>query len=167
MVESGVGRIERRQRWRVDPEARLLAEAQHGDVREPGPTLARVRVETLEPPLQILGEGGGAAVLVAEHEHADASRLAVALGGEARLLGGAGGVAQGRREGGELGARPAAEERERNVQVLRRDDPPRAGELPLLPCGECVGGVRGKANAEEEPKALIAPDASGRRGTSS
>jgi hypothetical protein len=167
MVESGVGRYERRQRRRAESEARLLAEAQHGDVREPGPALARVRAEALEPPLQVLGEGGGAAVLVAEHEHADAPRLAVALCGEARPRGRAGGVAQGCREGGELGARPAAEERERDVQVLGRDDPPRAGERPLLPCGEGVGRVRGKANAEEEPKALIAPDASGRRGTTS
>jgi hypothetical protein len=53
------------------------------------------------------------------------------------------------------------------VQVLGRDDPPRAGERLLLPRGERVGGVRGKADAEEEPKALIAPDVTGRRRTSS
>jgi hypothetical protein len=167
MVESGIGRIERRQRGRVEPEAWLLAEPQHGDVREPGPTLARVRPEALEPPLQVLGEGGGTPVLVAEHEHADAPRLAVALGGEARPLGRVGGFAQGRCECRELAARPAAEEGERDVQVLGWDDPPRAGERPLLPRGERVAGVRGKANAEEEPKALIAPDVTGRRRTSS
>jgi hypothetical protein len=51
--------------------------------------------------------------------------------------------------------------------VLGRDDPPRASERLLLPRGERVGGVRGKADAEEEPKTLIALDATWRRRTSS
>ena len=45
---------------------RPLAEAQHGDVRQPRPRLAPVDAELLEAPVQPLGERRGAAALVVE-----------------------------------------------------------------------------------------------------
>jgi hypothetical protein len=95
-----------------------LAKPKDGHVRKPRPTLALVDAELLQPAEEPLGEPAGPIPLVAQHDHADASRLAVADGLEHRRLALRRCRAQGGGEARELRRVGAAEEGEGDVQVL-------------------------------------------------
>src|SRR5438105_2693968 len=166
MVESGVGRTERSEVGERRGEPRALPEPDDGEVREPRPPVALVHAQPLEPLVEVARERGGAAVLVVEHEHADAPRLAVPHDGEASGLGGRGGFAQRTRDRRSLLARPATEERQRDVEV-RADDAADADPSPLrkrasAPRDEPVQDVVRKTKGAEEPERRIAPHATGR-----
>src|SRR5262249_45258093 len=104
-------------------EPRPLAEAQHGDVREPWAPLAPVDAEALEPLADAGRDRGRCPVDVVQDDHAHAPRLAVPATAEpdrsSRRRRGGGELAHDR---GHLRQGPGAEERKRDVQVLRRDD---------------------------------------------
>src|SRR2546421_739475 len=82
---------------------------------EPGPTLAAVDAELLQPLVEIAREQSRAVLFVLEHEHADAARLAVASGREPDLGRARGSVAQRADDRPELSGRAVAEKGERDV----------------------------------------------------
>jgi hypothetical protein len=90
--------------------------------------------------MQVAREGSGAFTLVVKREHPDAAGLAVATQREERLFGRLRGCAQSSEDLTELLRRPVAEERERGVQVLSRNDTRsrHVPELALLPADEPV-----------------------------
>src|SRR2546421_654741 len=97
---------------------------------------------SLEPLVQSPRDRRSAAVLVVEHEHADAPRLAIPAEEEARRLGHPRRLAQASGDRSALFRRTAAEERERDVQVVRRDDAdvPSRSEGLGLPLDQSVDG---------------------------
>src|SRR4029079_5117501 len=99
--------------------------------------------------------------LVLEDEHADASRLAIATRNETDLPRPGGCFAQRQDDRVDLAGRPMPEKRERDVQVLSRDDP-NACELRTLPPLDLVEDAVGQAQREEEREPFIATHASGR-----
>jgi len=109
-------------------------------VRQPLPTLALVDAERLEPCVQVVRQGAGAFTLVVEREHPDAPGLAIATQREERPFGRFRGAAQGSENPVELVRRPVAEERERCVQALSRNDARfrHVFELAALPLQEPV-----------------------------
>lgn len=122
---------------------------------QPRTLLAPVHAELLEPLLNLTRERGGAAGVVAEHEHADAPRLAVALDLELEAGGASGALSQHAADRVELPRGPRAEEGKRDVEVLRRHDPStphlfNRAELRRRPGGESIEDVTGKPQAEEE-----------------
>jgi hypothetical protein len=72
--------------------------------------------------MQVARKGCGALTLVVEREHPDAPGLSVPAQREKRLLGRLRGGAQGSEDPSDLVRGPVAEERERGVQVLSRND---------------------------------------------
>lgn len=101
---------------------------------KPVPALAAVDAEPLQPLLEVGSERTCPARLVVEDEHPDAPRLAVAHRREARpLLHPGGSLTERRDDRGQLAGRPVAEEGERDVQVLARDDSELAGQVRVLP----------------------------------
>src|SRR5215211_446139 len=159
MVDSGVGRTERAEIGHRRPEARALAKAQNREMRKPRTLFAPIDADRFEPLLQLLRDPVRAAVLVGEDEHADAARLAVANGFEYGSWRTPRGCPHGIGDGRQLGAGPGAEERERDVEVLARDDAPT--ELLALPLNDSVQDGGGQGKAAEESKAIIALDATG------
>ena len=128
-------------------------------MRQPGPPLALVDAERLQTRLQVVGERRARARLVVEDEHADAPGLAVARTARART--GSAPAAAPRSAstiGVELAAGPAAEERERDVQVLAAattaDAAPSALALPARRAAS--SDVVGQPEREEEAEPLIA-----------
>jgi hypothetical protein len=119
-------------------------------VRQPGPPLAAVDAEALQPFLNVLGEHPRPTTLIVEDEHPDASRLAIATRGEADRSGRCRSVAQDADDRLDLATGPMAEERERDVQVLSPNDA-NACELRALPPLDLVEDVIGQAQREEEP----------------
>ena len=119
---------------------------------KPFPCLAPVDAERLEPRLEVAGERRRAASLVLEDEHPDAPRLAVPHGHEPRRLGDAAGRGAERLDDpGQFACRPVAEERERDVEMLARDDTDVGGEVLPLPGGERVERRVGQPQRAEEP----------------
>ena len=114
-----------------------------GEVREPGPVLAAVEPELLEGAVEPPGEGRRAAALVGEGEHPHAPRLPVVAEVQVRRFRGTGGRLPERRcDCLQIPGRLRAEERQRDVQVLGRDDSARP-ELAQLPRDEAVDDVSG------------------------
>jgi hypothetical protein len=97
---------------------------------------------------------------VVEHEHADASGLAIAAHLELRTLGPTGRFAQGAGHGLEVAPRPGAEEGQRDVEVSRWDGTP--AKLAELPGGEGLDHPVGQPQGAEEAKPCIGIDGSGR-----
>ena len=159
MVESGVGRTERRELRQSRLESGRRTEAQHGDVWQPRPPFALVRAELDEPLLQVVCESGRALVLVFEDEHPHAPGLAVPGDGESRASRAHGALLQGGYQSGEFRARARAEKGEGDVQVLARDDAS-AGKRPARPVLERGRNLVRKSKSEEEPETLIALDGS-------
>src|SRR5262249_60228005 len=84
-VNSSIGRTERPEFWeRRDrhPRTRSVSKADDGEVRQPVTALPLVDAEPLEALVEIDGQARPSAPPVPRHEHADASRLAIALDGE-------------------------------------------------------------------------------------
>jgi hypothetical protein len=156
MIESGLGRTDHAEVGRLGPKARRTPEAQDRDVRKPGAPLPFVHAQALEPRGEPIGEAAGAAVLVVQDDHADAAGLAVASRGEDRPLRLARGGAELADDSRNVARRAAAEEGEREVEVLGGDDSgvTDAGERLPLPGGEALDGVVGERESEEETKAL-------------
>src|SRR5215207_3172228 len=126
---------------------------------EPRTTLAPVDADRLEPLVELPRDPGCAVVPVLENEHADAPRLAVPEGSERRSGRALGARSQGVDDRRQIGARSRAQERERDVEILSRDNPP--GEVLSLPPDDPLDGAGGEGEAAEESKAIIAFDASG------
>ena len=119
-------------------------------MREPRPSLALVDPEALQPVEQILREPGRRTGQILQDEHPDTPGFAVLLRQKADRLGGCGGFAQRVGDPGKLAGRPVAQEGEREVQVLTRDDPA-VTQVALLPPGQRVERSRGKPQRAEEP----------------
>jgi hypothetical protein len=133
-------------------------------VREPRPPLASVHAELLEPLSEVAGQSRRAPLLVVEDDHADAPGLPVASGAEQGPAGPAGAAAELLEDPGNVAPGPRAEEDERDVEVLGRDDPDVAGrpELAPLPRDEPLPGLGGERKSDEETKPRIAFQARGR-----
>ena len=106
-------------------------------MREPWTCLALVHAERFEPRVHIGRKRGRTSVLVGEDEHSDAARLAVAPEGKGRNSRGSCCIAQAPSDPVQLSCGARAQERERDVDALARDDTDvsDAGEdlaLPLL-----------------------------------
>src|SRR5207248_8882101 len=114
-----------------------------GEVREPATLLRLVHAEQPEPLMQVAREVAGRIALVVEDEHPDASGLAVAHRLEADRSGGRGGGSQLPGDRFDLLARTVAQERDRDMQVLARDDAA-LGQIVALPAGEDIGDVAGE-----------------------
>jgi hypothetical protein len=149
MVDRRIGRTERRERRQRRVEFRRLPEAQNGDVREPTPLLALVDAELLQSPEEASSEAPGFLRGVVEHEHPDASRLAVPARGEHDLGGLARRFPQGSRDRRQLAGRTPAKEREREMEMLARDDPAVAEVLVLPRLDRIEDLVREPEGAEE------------------
>jgi hypothetical protein len=141
MVDSGLGRRDLAEVGRLGMQPRPVAEAEHGEVRKPRPRLTAVDAQPLEAAVEVIGERGRVASGVVEDEHPDAPRLAVAADREPRPARSADGLLERARDGLDVSARAAAEERECEVEVVPRDDP--SAELPFLPREEALDGVVG------------------------
>jgi len=168
MVDSSPGRTEPAELWKPGPQARRAAEAYGRDVWQPRPLLGVVDAELLETRVQVSGETRRPARLVGEAEHADAAGLAVAIGLEDdwtldRSCGGA----QRLGDGLQLSGRTAAQEGEREMQMLTRDEPSAGGELGLLPAAEEIEDLARQRERAEEPEAFTASDGTSVAHTSS
>jgi hypothetical protein len=128
-------------------------------VRKPRAFLALVDAEGLETVEKTAGEVPALACRVVEHEHRDATGLAITAWREDDLAGVPGGCPECGRDRGELGSGSVPEEGERDVEMLARHDPAVA-ELPGLPGLDPVEDVVGQTKTAEEAKALIALDVS-------
>src|SRR5215210_411470 len=159
MVDSGVGRTEGAESRHRRPEAGALAKAQNRDMWKPRALFAPIDADRLEPLVQLPRDPGCAVVLVLEDEHPDASRLAVPEGSERRSRRALGARLQCVDDRGQISVRSRAEERERDVEIPSRDDPP--GEVLSLPPEDPVERAGGQGEAAEESKAIMALDSSG------
>src|SRR5579884_2396519 len=127
---------------------RALPVAGDGDVREPGAGLVAA---------ERVGEGAAVAADVLEGEHGRAAGLAVAVRAQ---LDGARGLLEPVEDAGQLVRRRRAEEDERDVQMVARNDTDApAGEDALLPGDDRVEPVAGQAQREEEAQPLTTGDA--------
>ena len=128
-------------------------------MREPRALLALVDAEGFESVEEAAGEVTTLACRVVEDEHRDAPGFAIAARREHDLARVPCGCPECGRNCGKLDGGSMAEEGERDVEMLARDDPAVA-ELLSLPGFDPVEDVVGKTKAAEETKALIALDAS-------
>src|SRR3954454_20883647 len=142
-------------------------ETRDGDVWKPRPAVTAVDAELLEPSPEIVGERRPRAVDVVVDEHADAPRLAVALEAELGRNGNGCGRPQRADDRCELPGRALAEEGERAVEVLARDDPQVAVQRGCLPGDDLVERSVGQAQREEQAQPLIGSDATCRGHTTS
>ena len=122
-------------------------------------SLALVDPQPFEAPVQILGETACAASLVAQHEHPDASGLAVALRHHPDRTCACGGLAQCREDRLELVHRAVAEEGQRDVQVVAGNRPT-PEDVTSLPVGQGVQRLLGETDGAEQARALTACHAS-------
>jgi hypothetical protein len=120
-------------------------------VRKPAARLPPEDPERLEAAEQLLRQRRGSLLEVVEDEHPDAPCLSVALHAEDWPPRPACGLAQRPHDGIEVLGRPGAEEGQGDVQVLERDDPPAAREVPGLPGDELLERLVGQAERTEEP----------------
>ena len=158
MVNSRLGRSEAPGVRGLQLESQALPETRDGDVWQPRTPLALVQPEAVEAVVEVLRERSRGAVNVTEQEHSDRPRLPVAPSGKAQL------DAPGRThcaplrsgERPDLRSREAAEEGERDMELLAPDDAePGDLQLALLPCDDPVEhGVR-QAEGTEHTNPLI------------
>src|SRR5438132_3612329 len=160
MIESGTGRTERAQAGKRRSEAWRPLEAQHGDVRTPRPLLPLVDSEPLQTLVQVARQGRRPALLVVEDQHADAARLAVAMGREDDLRSRGGRLPQGTRDRVDLFRRSMAEEGERDVQMVAAECPSLGGQILALPADERFDCLVRQSERTEEPEPFTALDAS-------
>src|SRR5262249_51043362 len=98
-----------------------FAKPEHGDVWEPRTSLTPVDIELLEPPVEIRSERARTSRGIVEDDHPDTSRLAVAGGLERERAAPGGSIPQRREDVRQLMCGAAAEECERDVQMLPGD----------------------------------------------
>ena len=106
--------------------------------------------QALEPAEEVLGQPSRRAGDVLQNEHADASRLAVSRRQQPDRARGGGRPAQRLGDRRDLASRPVAQEREREMQVLARDDPAVA-QLAGLPGRQRVERRFSEPQRAEEP----------------
>src|SRR5262249_57407409 len=131
-VGSRPGRTDGAHGGGFEPQPGTLAPARDREMRQPRPTLAAVDAESFQPLLDVVREQCRPALLVLEHEHADAPRLPVAHRSEVDLPRSRSDVAQRADDRFELAGRPVAEEGEGDVQELTPDGA-HAAEVLALP----------------------------------
>ena len=135
-------------------------------MRQPRTPFTTVDAEGLEPFLNVTGQCARVTGGIAEDEHRDAPRLAIPIDVELEGVALADGLLERGKDLRELGCRASAEECERDVEMLPRDDAAGASKRTLLP-GDNAGPHRlGKPQSEEESKPLIALQATRRAHTS-
>ena len=118
---------------------------------KPRTALGLVDPELGQPPMRLSGDPRRVSILVVEDEHSDRARLAIAKRSEHRLGDTTDGASQGSSDRLDLAGRPRPEKRNRDVQVLDRDDAHALPvELAALPCGDLSRRVVGQAEAEKE-----------------
>jgi hypothetical protein len=151
MVDSGLGRTERRQVGKSRLEPRLPSKPEHGDVGQPRACLASVHAETLETLAEVCGDAPRTLCLVVEDDHADAAGLAVAERPKDRYrVDGRDSAAQRIGDGVDVIRRPRSEEGKRDVDVLSGNRP-RFPVLQLaLPCLERRPDARRQRERAEE-----------------
>jgi hypothetical protein len=134
-------------------------------VRQPRAGLAPVHAERLEPLPHVAGEPGRAADLILADEHPDAPGLAVAHRSERRPVRPSRAPAQLVEDPRHVDSGPRAEEDERDVEVLGRDDADvrDATERARLPVDEPLARLGRDRESDEEAKSRIAFQARGRR----
>ena len=99
----------------------------------------------------VLGDPGRTSLLVVEHEHPDRARLPVPHRCEDGPGDTVDGFPQSAGDSLDLASRPRAEEGDRDVQVLDRNEPDALdGQLLQLPGGDGLSGGIGQAEAEKE-----------------
>lgn len=130
-------------------------------MRKPRPPLSLEHTELLQLVGKARCQAAGFARLVLQDDHADAPSLPVALGGEDDLTGSSSRIPESAGDRPELLGRPGAEEGERDVEMLARDDPAVAKEFGL-PAPEGVEDVVREPKRTEETQAVTAPDGTGR-----
>jgi hypothetical protein len=118
-------------------------------VWKPRTVLAPIDPEPFQTGEEVLRERGRPPVLVREGEHAHAPRLAVAGDLESRPRCGFRRRAKLSSDRPLLGCGPPAEERQRDVEVLPRNDS--FAKLAALPADELVEDILGEAQCTEEP----------------
>ena len=103
--------------------------------------------------MNVFGDPRRMPVLVVEDEHPDAARLPVPHRGEHGLRSAVGPSRSAPRDRRQLTGRPRAEERDRDVQVLLRNEAGPLGrtELVPLPARDAASRLAGQAEAEKEP----------------
>src|SRR4029079_6391686 len=134
-------------------------------VRHPSPLFPPIEAAGLQGAEDRLGDRPAPPAVVLQLDHRHAPRLAVATGGEHRPLPTGTRLPQGVAALPRLGRRSAAEKRERDVEVLARDETqvvPGRGELAGLTRDDGVHRGRRQEQGAEEPKPLIALHASDR-----
>lgn len=92
-------------------------------MRKPGTPLSLVDAEPLEPAVDVFGERRRVATVVVQDEHADASRLSIAGDPQDRRPSTTGGLAQLSPDRLDVLDRPAAQEGERDVELVTPSDP--------------------------------------------
>ncbi len=160
MVDSRVGRTERRnlgQRW---AELRTRPEAEHCDVRKPATGFALVHAEAFEMLPDRERQPLRPPELVREDEHRDAACLPVAQRREHdRLFGQANSLSERLCDCLELRSRSSAEEGEREVEVRALDPSRVAAEGGALPCIESGSHASREGEAAEESQTITAVNA--------
>lgn len=130
---------------------------------QPASAFPPVDAELLQPqheaPRKFIGPadvGVAGDELLAEGDHAHPSRLAVPAYSEEGAAGIAGDAAECVRNRADVGRRPAAEEGERNVEVVwGKNAHVGARKRLLLPGDESPDGVVGEPEGAEEPQPII------------
>ena len=153
MVDSGVGRTELTQfRW-LEAQLRRRPKSNHGEMRQPLPTLPLVDTGALEPLVEPRREPRRAIAGVVEGDHSDASRLAVTPGGECRKLCSGAGLRERSRDDWGVGGRPGSEEGKRDVKLLapRGPKPFAIWKGLVLPRKEPLDDVVGQLQGAEQP----------------
>ena len=161
MVDRRIGRTESPEIGHRRLESRRRAEAQDRDMWKPRSLLPLVHAELLQPLGEARCQAPALACLVLQDDHADAPSLAVALWGEDDFAGRSSRIPKSAGDSLELRGGPGAEEGERDVEMLARDDSP-AAKVFGLPTAEGVQhGIR-EPKGTEETQAVTAPDGTGR-----
>ena len=161
MVDRRVGRTESPEIGHGRLEPRRRAEAQDRDMRKPRSLLPLVHVELLQPLGEPRCQAPALARFVLQHQHADAPSLPVALRGEDDLAGLSSRIPESAGDRFELRGGPGAEEGERDMEMLARDDSPAAKAFGL-PTAEGVQDSIREPKGTEETQAATAPDGTGR-----
>ena len=133
-------------------------------MRQPHAPLALVDAEPLEPALDIVRESCSVPPGIVEDDHPDAARLAIPHGREPNVRRAASRSPQRTDDRIELRRRAMPEERERDVQVVARENA-NLVQFSTLPALELLESVVGQAQGEKEPQPFIAAHARGGRWT--
>jgi hypothetical protein len=152
MIESDLGQTDRPELGKRRRQAGALAEAHDGEMRKPRTPLTPIHAEPFEPLPDPVGEKRRAPALVGEDEHADAPRLAVTGRREHGRLDRGARLTDGTEDALDVASRSAAEEGDRDVKVLGRDEA-NAGDgadLGLAPANEALDRIRRQRQTNEE-----------------